>query len=169
VQVAPPEHWDLRLVVAVTAEGEKDVGSTEGMIRTAETSPLYDGWIRSAPAIFERVKAALLARDFDALGRGIEQSSLTMHATAFAADPGLLYWRGASVEVMRAVGAMRAQGAAAYFTMDAGPHVKVVTLASEVARVEALVAQTPGVLRTIVAEPGPGAHELVGESAGVNG
>jgi len=32
--VAGADHWDLRLVVAVTTEAQKEVGSTEGMNRT---------------------------------------------------------------------------------------------------------------------------------------
>ena len=133
--LAASDHWDLRLVVAVTAEGAKDVGSTEGMIRTAKTSPLYDAWLAGAPPLFERVKAAVLARDFDALGPAIEQSALAMHATAIAADPGLLYWNGGTMDVMQAVRRFRRDGGQAYFTIDAGPHVKVVTRAAHVAEV----------------------------------
>lgn len=157
-QVAPPEHWDLRLVVAVTTEGEKDVGSTEGMNRTSETSPLYAAWLDAAPVLHERVKSAVLARDLSALGPAMEQSALTMHATALAADPGLLYWNGVTVEVMRAVRSMRRDGTPAYVTIDAGPHVKVVTTADLAAEVRARVAAVTGVLRTIVAEPGEGAR-----------
>ena len=156
--LAGADHWDLRLVVAVTAEGEKDVGSTEGMIRTAKTSPLYDAWLAGAPPLFERIRDAVQARDLDALGPAVEQSALAMHATALAADPGLLYWNGATMEAMRAVRALRQQGVGAYFTIDAGPHVKVVTRAADVDAVTAWLEKTKGVLRTIVAAPGLGAR-----------
>lgn len=156
--LAGADHWNLRLVVAVTAEGEKDVGSTEGMIRTAETSPLYDAWLAGAPPLFERVRDAVKARDLEALGPAVEQSALAMHATALAADPGLLYWNGATMDVMRAVRSFRAQGVPAYFTIDAGPHVKVVTTADVVADVEERLRAVPGVLRTIAASPGRGAR-----------
>jgi diphosphomevalonate decarboxylase len=158
--LAPADHWDLRLVVAVTTEGKKDVGSTEGMIRTAETSPLYEGWLAFAPPLFERIRRAVLARDFDALGPAVEQSALTMHATALAADPGLLYWNGVTMNVMRAVRALRGDGLPSYFTIDAGPHVKVVTRAANVDAVRERVGEVEGVLRTIVAAPGEGARLL---------
>lgn len=156
--LAPADHWDLRLVVAVTAEGKKDVGSTVGMIRTAATSPLYDAWLAGAPPLFEMVRRAVLDRDFDALGPAIEQSALAMHATALAASPGLLYWNGVTLNVMHRVRALRAAGLGAYFTIDAGPHVKVVTRASDVAAVERELVAVPGVLRTISAAPGEGAR-----------
>ncbi|HEX5631824.1 MAG TPA: diphosphomevalonate decarboxylase, partial [Gemmatimonadales bacterium] len=135
--LAPADHWDLRLVVAVTTEGAKDVGSTEGMNRTSETSPLYAGWLRSAPEVFETCKRAVLERDFAALGPAMEESALCMHATALAARPGLLYWNGVTVEVMRTVRALRKEGLSAYFTIDAGPHVKVVCGAADVEAVAA--------------------------------
>ena len=59
---------------------------------------------------------------------------------------------------MREVRAMRAQGLAAYFTIDAGPHVKVITSQSDSATVEARLAAVDGVRRTIVAQPGDGAR-----------
>ena len=155
-QIAPADHWDVALIVVVCAEGKKKIGSTEGMNLTAETSPLYRGWVEGAPAIFERVKAAVLARDLAALGPAMEQSSLTMHATAMAADPGLLYWNGTSLSVMHAVRALRARRPA-WFTMDAGPHVKVLTDGEHALEVASALAAVDGVRRTITTRPGRGA------------
>jgi diphosphomevalonate decarboxylase len=156
--LAPSNHWDLRLVVAVTARGAKAVGSTEGMIRTAETSPLYGAWVESAPRMFDEVRAAVIAKDLDRLGPPLEQSALTMHATALAARPGLLYWNAVTMAVMQRVRELRADGLSAYFTIDAGPHVKVLVLPKDVAALEAQLNAVPGVLRTIVASPGEGAR-----------
>lgn len=167
--LAPEDHWDLRLVVAVTTEGKKDVGSTEGMIRTAETSPLYDGWIAGAPAIYESIRVAVLARDLDALGPAVEQSALAMHATAMAAAPGLLYWNGVTLEVLHAVRRLRRAGVDAYFTIDAGPHVKVLCRAAQAPEVVQMLGEVAGVIRTIEARPGSGARVLSAREAGAGG
>lgn len=153
-EVAPADHWDLRLVVAVTTEDKKEVGSTEGMNHTAETSPLYPAWIDDAPAIFARVREAVLGRELEALGAAAEHSALTMHATAMAADPGLLYWNDVTLRVMKAVRAARREGLPAWFTIDAGPHVKVITSAERAADVAQLVQEVPGVHRAIDARVG---------------
>lgn len=155
--IAPPEHWPLRVIIAVTREGPKDVGSSDGMQRTVLTSPYYPAWVEDAPALCARVRAAVLARDFEALGAAAEASALRMHASAIAAEPGLLYWTGATVEVLSEVRRMRARGAPVFFTIDAGPHVKVFTLPEVEAEVRAALEAVPGVLRTISAEPGGGA------------
>lgn len=155
-QLAPADHWPLVVVVAVTREGPKDVGSSDGMRHTAATSPYFPAWVDDAPALFASIRAAVLARDFEVLGAAAEASALRMHASSIAAAPGLLYWTGATVEVMAEVRRLRAQGTPAFFTIDAGPHVKVFTTPEARGTVEKALLATPGVLRTITAVPGGG-------------
>ncbi len=77
-----------------------------------------------------------------------------MHAAAIAACPGLIYWAGATVEVIEEVKRLRAAGLPAWFTIDAGPHVKVLTTPEREDDVERALAAVPGVKRTIRARPG---------------
>ena len=156
--LAPPEHWPLRVIIAVTREGPKDVGSSDGMKHTVDTSPYFPAWVAHAPSLCAHVEAAVLARDFDALRAAAEASALRMHASAIAADPGLLYWTGATVEVMAETRRLRARGLPVFFTIDAGPHVKVFTLPDAEAEVKAALTAVPGVLRTLTATPGEGAR-----------
>jgi diphosphomevalonate decarboxylase len=147
--LAPGSHFPLAMVVALTRAGEKAVGSTEGMIRTAKTSPYYRGWLEHAPALFERIESAVLARDLTALGPAMESSALAMHASMFAADPPIVYFSPTTLTVMERVRELRASGVPAYFTMDAGPHVKVVTLPQHAEEVATRLAETTGVLQVI--------------------
>ena len=80
------------MLVAVTVAGEKETASTDGMGHTQDTSPYYAAWVHAAPAIYEQVRAAVLARDFDALGPAVEHSALAMHASMLAARPALIYF-----------------------------------------------------------------------------
>jgi diphosphomevalonate decarboxylase len=160
--VAPADHFGLRVLVAVTRKGPKGTLSSEGMLHTQRTSPYYPVWVETSPALFERVKRAVLARDLEALGVAAEESALRMHAAAIAAGPGLVYWIGATVDVMEEVRRLRAAGTAAYFTIDAGPHVKVLTTPSHEAAVERALAAVPGVTGVLKAAPGPGAGLLRG-------
>ncbi|MFZ5894390.1 MAG: diphosphomevalonate decarboxylase [Myxococcota bacterium] len=156
--VAPPDWLDVRMLVAVTTLGPKSTLSTDGMLHTQATSPYYPAWVSSAPAIFERAKQALLARDLEALGSAMEHSTLLMHASMMAAQPSLIYLRAATISVIECVRALRAQGYLAFFTMDAGPHVKVLVERSSAAHVTAQLAAVPGVTRVIESAPGPAAY-----------
>lgn len=154
--LAPVDHWDVRLLVAVAAKGPKKVGSTEGMERSRQTSPLYEGWVERAPALNQTIRKALLRRDLDALGQAMEQSTMAFHACAMSSAPGIFYWQPATLAIVHAVQALRERGISAWATMDAGPHVKVLCEVADARRVRAALAKVEGVLDTLIAKPGAG-------------
>jgi diphosphomevalonate decarboxylase len=156
--VAPADHLDLVVQVAVTAEGEKEVSSTDGMRHTSESSAFYSAWVESAPALYEEVRAAIVRRDLEVLALAAEASALRMHASALAARPFVLYWNPTTVAVLREVAALRRAGTFAFFTIDAGPHVKVFTRAAEAGVVRDRLRSIPSVLRVLEARPGQGAR-----------
>lgn len=161
----PHDAWKVRLVVALTAKGSKAIGSTEAMQHTAATSPYYQAWIDSVPDDLQAAQRALHARDLEALGSVAERSCLRMHACAMSAAPGILYWNPVTLGAIQAVMSLRSQGVAAYFTIDAGPHVKVLCEAKDAEIVAQTMANVSGVLETIVARPGVGAHLVSSEVA----
>lgn len=154
----PPEAWNIALVVALTTKGAKSIGSTEAMQQTAATSPYYQAWLDSVPQDLVEAQTALKKRDLSALGRIAERSCLRMHACAMAASPGILYWNPVTLGAIQAVMNLRSQGVAAFFTIDAGPHVKVLCAAEHAPVVQQALAAVPGVTETILALPGAGAH-----------
>ena len=110
-------------------------------------------------------RAAVAARDLPRLGVVAERSALRMHASAMAAEPPILYWSPVTLAAMQALHRARQQsGLQAYFTMDAGPHVKTLCRAEDAAAVAALLAAVPGVRGTVIASPGPGAQLVVDAS-----
>jgi diphosphomevalonate decarboxylase len=156
--VFPSNHWDLRVVIGVTTEAQKEVKSTDGMNLTMRTSPYYQAWVDSVEPSIEHAIEAITARDFSRLADLAEASALQMHASAIAAVPGVLYWRGATVELIHAVRQWRErEGVPVFFTIDAGPHIKVFTPAAHASEVAERLQQVPGVVRTMMTHPAPGA------------
>ena len=133
--IAPRDHWDIRVLVAMVSEGKKPIGSTAGMLKTQQTSPLYPGWVSSTEADITQARQALARRDLQALGEAMERSTLKMHATMISA--GIRYWKPTTVAVLESVEALRRAGVGAWYTMDAGPNVKVLCEASDAERVAA--------------------------------
>jgi diphosphomevalonate decarboxylase len=162
-QLLGPEAWELRLVVALTTRAQKPIGSTHAMDRTAATSPYYTSWVASTERDLPEARAAVGARDLARLGAIAERSALRMHACALSAEPAIIYWNPTTLAAIQAVHDLRAQGTAAYFTIDAGPHVKVLTAAADADAVATNLGKVPGVERTIVAAPGPAAQVVVVE------
>ncbi len=157
------EQWPLSIVIAVTASGAKSTGSTEGMERTARTSDYYRAWLATADADFREARDAILDRDIHRLARVGERSTLKMHGLMLSADPGLIYWNPATVACLHRVRALREEGVAVFFTMDAGPQVKAVCLPEHRPRVVESLSAIPGVLNVLESGLGAGARVVNAE------
>src|SRR5262249_38377459 len=147
-QLRAPGEWDVRTVVAVVDEDPKAISSRDGMARAA-TSPLYPAWVAGAAADLAEARAAIRARDLEALGLLAEHSALKMHRIGRAARPPLVYWRGATLECVHRVWALRADGVAAFTTIDAGPQVKVLCGPADAGTVAAALVEIAGVRRVL--------------------
>ena len=152
-----PSYWDIRLLIAVTSMDKKDVGSTEGMVRTAKSSPFYRGWVESQPDDLNDMRRALKTKDFERVGELTEHSCFKMHGLAMSGQPPLLYWNAVTTEMIHTVWNLRKKGIAAYVTMDAGPQVKVLCQPGNSELVKQAMLSVEGVKQIIEAKPGPGA------------
>ena len=157
-QVFPPSHWDLRFCVAFCAAGPKAVGSRDGMQATRETSPYHAAWIEQCHKDLPRALQLLAGRDLDGLGALAERNALMMHADALAADPPLLYWEPATVGCLQVLRALRAEGIAAWGTIDAGPHLVAVCAPESAKQVETRLRAVSGVRDVLVCAPAGGAR-----------
>lgn len=154
----PAAASKLRMVIAITDAGPKAVGSTAGMLHTQDTSPYYPAWREAASRVYGELRAALSEGQLEKVGEAMEHSTLLMHASMLGARPALVYWNAATLGATQAVRELRAGGTFAYFTMDAGPHVKVLTLEDQCSKVRAALATVAGVRQVIVSGIGEGAH-----------
>jgi len=158
-ELAPQDHWDVRMIVAIFDAGPKGTSSRDGMLHTQETSPYYPAWVASTPRDLAEARVAVRDRDIGALGVVMERSALRMHACMMAADPPVFYWKSGSVWAQETVRALRERGIGAAWTMDAGPNVKVLCAAADADEVSARLARVADVVHVL--EPG-GPARLVG-------
>lgn len=132
-------HWEpLRIGILEVSTARKKIGSTDGMNRTVETSKLYESWPAKAACDFDVLRTAIAARDFTLLGETAENNALAMHATMLAAWPPLCYWKPQSLAMMHKIWQAREDGLELYFTMDAGPNLKLLFLNKHQTAVQAL-------------------------------
>lgn len=156
IQLAPADHWELAILVAITDEGPKRVGSREGMAHVIKQSPYFPAWLASHDADLEAVRRGIHERDLQLLGQAAEHNCLKMHAASMAARPALLYWTPATLAVIQRVVQLRHEGYDAYFSIDAGPQVKVFCPPAQRDAVAAVLAEVPGVQRLLCSTPGGG-------------
>ncbi len=157
-QLADPSWWDLRMVIAITDEKEKNTGSTSGMTKSAGTSPYYPAWVETSESDLEEMRGAIHGKNIEKVGDISEYSCLKMHALMLSTKPALIYWNGTTVNIMHHVREMRQKGIPAWYTIDAGPQVKILTLPEHEKTVEAAILQITGVIRVICTGLGPDSY-----------
>ena len=156
-QLAKELHWDLEICIVVVNEGPKKISSTTGMKTSEATSPFYLEWIKSADSDFEIAKKAIIERDFVKLSEVSEQNCLKMHSVMHTSQPAISYWAPSTVLAMELVREIRSAGTPAFFTMDAGPQVKVIYPKKYRTTIQKSLEELKNV-RLIWASIGPGAH-----------
>jgi len=150
--------WPLEVVVAVTSDARKTVGSGKAMELSRKTSPFYLQWLEEQPADLDTARQAIAARDFAALGDVAEHNCLKMHSVMWSTRPPMVYWSSSTVACMETVRELRRGGVPVFFTIDAGPQVKAVCTAAAAEQVQDALDATEGVLRTLRTPLGEGAR-----------
>lgn len=156
VQILDEKGWDFTILSVVLENKRKKVLSREGMQRTVETSPFFQGWLNTVNTDLQLAKEAIRERDFEKLGTVAEKNALKMHATTLGADPPFLYWQPGTLEVMERVQELRLSGIPAFFTIDAGPNVKVLCLNEDEEAVVKELSALSSVKEIFSCHPGPG-------------
>jgi diphosphomevalonate decarboxylase len=154
-QIASERHWRLHDLIAVVNTEHKRVSSREGH-RRASTSPYFATRLEHLPARHDRVRSALLARDFGRLAQAVEEEAIDLHLIAMSATPPTFYWQPATLAVLEAVRRWRDDGLEVCATIDAGPNVHVLCTDAHVAQVREALDAVAGVNHVIADEVGDG-------------
>ena len=138
-----PVETDLKLamIMLVLEDQKKPISSRDGMKLCVETSTTFDEWIRQSEQDYKDMLVYLKENDFKKVGELTEKNALAMHATTKTATPSFSYLTDASYEAMDFVRQLREQGESCYFTMDAGPNVKVLCLEEDLEHLSKLLGQ----------------------------
>ncbi|MCJ8328961.1 MAG: diphosphomevalonate decarboxylase [Lentisphaeria bacterium] len=116
---------DLRLAILDVCSDKKAISSRDAMNRTASSSPYFTQWSDIAQSDLALLLNAIEEKDLHLLMKTAESNAMAMHASMMAAQPTILYFLAESVEMMHKVWACRSSGLSVYFTMDAGPNLKL--------------------------------------------
>ncbi len=155
----PPEHWNIRDVVAVISHKEKSVPTSDGMA-AAETSPFFIERLKKMPDKIKIAKKLIQERNFQEFGELIESEALEMHAIALTSQPPLIYWLPETVLLMHEVQQWRKNGLEAYFTINTGQNVHIICEEKNVQEVQNRLGSLAIVKKMIVNQPSEGTHVI---------
>ena len=160
-QILKPEEWpEFRMIVNIVGTQQKKWKSRAGMAQTVATCPYYQGWLDTAQQDTDNMRELVLKKDFTAVGQLAEFNSLKMHATMITTKPSILYWQPLTVEIMHNIMQWREEGLEAYYTMDAGPQVKVMCLEKNEKELMERLKKIKGIQEIAPCRPGPAAKTI---------
>lgn len=148
--------FGIEMLAILVDTKKKKISSRFGMQQSVTTSPYYKVWPEIVAHDMTAIKAAIEQRDIDAIGGIAESNALRMHALTLSAQPGFTYFDSDTLKAMNAVRQLRDHGINCYFTMDAGPNVKVIYDRQNRQSIYDALAANFGADRLVVSKPGPG-------------
>lgn len=143
----PASALPLALTVCVVNDQPKPIGSTAAMEKCRDHSPSYQAFHDRNPADLEAAIAAVEAGDVQKLGEISENNCLAMHDVI--REAGIDYFLEGTHAAIAHVRALREQGVPCFFTIDAGPNVKILSPPEYQAQIEESCKDLPGVLFTL--------------------
>ncbi len=160
VQLEDENYWPLRILVCITATTPKPVTSRDAMALTEANSPFYRAWVEASTEDLDQMRSAIRDRNLEAVGIIAEHSAMKLHALMMSSRPPLVYWNSGTMSVVNEVHRMRKENLQAYFTIDAGPQVKVICLEKDSSIIANRLQSLGDVHAVIKAAPGPAARLL---------
>jgi diphosphomevalonate decarboxylase len=131
-QVADENHWEeVRAVILVVSDKEKETSSTKGMENSVATSKLLGYRAQHVvPTRMKDIEQAIHNKDFASFGKLTMMDSNQFHATCLDTYPPIFYMNDVSKSVVAMVHAYNewAGGIRAAYTFDAGPNAVLYTL-----------------------------------------
>lgn len=156
VPIMEKVDFPIEMMAVLVNTKKKKVSSRSGMQLSVATSPYYDAWRTVVANDMAAIKKAIAARDINEIGHIAEENALRMHALTLSADPGYTYFNAETLTIINAVKDLRAGGINCYYTMDAGPNVKIIYDHKDREAITTALSSVISRDRLVVSQPGPG-------------
>lgn len=151
--------WEIGMLVGIVNSNQKKISSRAGMQSVVETSPYYDGWVKSTNQDLKDIKKAIKNRDFQTVGEITESNALRMHALNLSARPPFNYFEPLSLAIMKEIERIRTEEKIqCYYTLDAGPNVKILCMQQDAAAIKKILSEKFKQVSFEFAKPGKGVH-----------
>lgn len=126
IKIKDPD--EMRVIVSITEKSAKPVSSFEAMELSKDLSPFFAQKAEHSTNHIPQMIEALANDDFSTIGDIAQKEANNLHAVINTTGLGISYWNVGTLEIMKFVNLLRESGTEAYYTIDAGPQVKILCL-----------------------------------------
>jgi diphosphomevalonate decarboxylase len=161
--IVDEKYWpEVIDIITLVSSAKKKISSSDGHRMTPSTSDLYKIRPEIGEAHVEKMKKAIIERDFQTLGEITIRDSNSLHATMLDTYPPIMYLNDVSKQIIYAIHELNKEEREiiAAYTFDAGPNAQLITLNKHKEKVINAVKDIVGKENTIVAGQGSGPRLL---------
>ncbi|WP_296112618.1 diphosphomevalonate decarboxylase [uncultured Limosilactobacillus sp.] len=152
--------FGLEMIAIMINRQQKKVSSRGGMQASVDTSPYFEIWPKVVEQDLKAIKIAIQEHNISKIGEIAEANAMRMHALTLSAQPPFTYFEASTIKAINLINQLRQTGLNCYYTMDAGPNVKVIYDKKDRPQLLAALGQVFGQENLVVAQPGPGIEYL---------
>lgn len=149
-QLFDNNHWpEFRILIIVVQDKEKTISSRTGMQQTALTSPIYKQWIKKSEQRIPIIINAIKNRDLITVGKLAQLDCIEMHNCMRHATPPINYLLPTTTIIINKIKQLQKSGLNCFFTIDAGPNIKVICNNKNIDKIKEKLILLPEVKQTI--------------------
>jgi len=151
-------EWPLKIIICQTSSDKKLVSSREGMRISKLTSSYYEAWVNDHDNDINKALKAIKTKDFDLLGEVSEDNCKKMYKVMETSQPPLIYRNLTTHLCIQKIKEMKFIGIGIFYTIDAGPQVKIICKAKHTDQVISEMKSIPNIQDIIEVNLGQGAR-----------
>ena len=157
-KILQPDDWPLTVIICITDDNEKSISSREGMEISRRTSPLYKAWLDSNKTDIQKAKSAISEKNINSLGKIAEENCFRMHQVMRTSEPSINYINEKTTLCIDEIKKIRSSGTDLFFTIDAGPQVKIICNSEDKDLIRKKLSGKPYIIDLLEANIGSGAR-----------
>tara|TARA_B100000579_G_scaffold313643_1_gene263122 strand:- start:21 stop:986 length:966 start_codon:yes stop_codon:yes gene_type:complete len=125
-QILRKSEWPLDILICITSIESKKISSRVGMEISRKTSPIYNDWLGINQEHINEALEAIREKNMLKLESVTEKNCELMHEVMRTSSPSIIYKTDVTRSCVFEIENLRASGHKLFYTIDAGPQVKVI-------------------------------------------
>ena len=125
-QILQKDDWSVDVLICIASRETKKISSRVGMEISKRTSPLYQDWLDTNERHISLALDAIKEKNMSRLEKVTEENCNFMHEVMKTSKPSIIYMNDVTHSCIAEIENLRASGHKLFYTIDAGPQIKII-------------------------------------------
>ena len=148
-QVLSKADWPVDVLICLASRETKKISSRKGMEISKRTSPLYQDWLDTNEKHISLALDAIKEKNMSRLEKVTEENCNFMHEVMKTSKPSIIYMNDVTHSCIAEIENLRASGHKLFYTIDAGPQIKIICDPKSTNTIKDTIAQKTDVIDII--------------------